>query len=697
MKSKVFPLIVISLSMIFSSCSVISKAFRRTAEIERPIYRTVFVAGRAPIEIDGDISDWRELGIPPEPLTEVVPSVTRREISGPEDLSAEFMACLDGDYLYVAVQVTDDRLIYGEDALPSIWLDDTVEIYFDGNLTRPPGMYSPNSGHVMISRYSDGGVVLEGRIGLMPQSPKPALLYEACGTACALREATGERPGYIVEIAIPRWIFGPDRTQDKFGFNVMVDDDDDGGDRDGKLSWSNDPENMSPRESNAFGVLSIERVLGERELGSLMAPEGRKPTVPEEFREGLHLIASGEGAKGRRLLERIFRAGEHDLVWKASAALMFCSLERDGLRDDAIPYMKELSRSDISGRARFWALSELAYLYEKRRDFRRAVRLRERILEESDGREISQAIDLGHDYMRFDLKKARTTLEDALESPYINPRIREKIIPVLSSVYVMDYNYDRARNLFEDAFRDPEINREKLLLAYGSTIFPEDNYGAAEAFRELIELKPRSRDAQRARLQLARCYEAMGDRDSALRALEEGFEVAKDDFGYLYRFATCLRDRYREFGKRERLRRFEERYSILFPAACERAIAGGGGRALSALRLLGDFYMRRGKYGLARKYLRKRLEMSPDDPVPYLSLGDAFIEKGLYRQAVEVFRDFLKIAPESAYAPQVLLKLSDAYRGAGDPSGAKSALEELVERYPGSPEAGIARSELEGM
>ncbi len=511
MKSRVFPLFVIFLAIALSSCTTIRKISGKAAiETDRATYGTVFIAGRAPIEIDGDISEWEKLGIPAESITEIIPSATRKGISVPEDLSAEFMACLDSDYLYVAVQVADDSLVCGEDVLSSMWADDVVEIYFDGDLTRPAGMYSANSGHVMISKYLDGELVLEGRIGSMPKGAKPDLFYEACGTVCALEETGGDRPGYIVEIAIPRWIFSPDVTQDRIGFNVIVGDDDDGGESDSKISWSRDPERMSPMESGVFGIVSIDRILGGRELGEAMTPRGKGPTVPEEFRRGVRLVADGRGAQGRDVLGRIFLVGERDLIWKASTDLIICSLEKDIYIDSAIYYAEELLESDISGRARLRALSELAYLYERKRDYQRAIRLREQILEESGGREISQMIDIGSDYMDFDPGKARMVLEDALESPYANHRIREKAITILSDVYVASYEYELAEALFEDAFGDPEINREKILLPYGNTLFRIGKHReAAEVYRHIIETRPLSSDARKARKWLTHCHRAM--------------------------------------------------------------------------------------------------------------------------------------------------------------------------------------------
>ena len=75
---------------------------------------------------------------------------------------------------------------------------------------------------------------------------------------------------------------------------------------------------------------------------------------------------------------------------------------------------------------------------------------------------------------------------------------------------ISSYEYELAEALFEDAFGDPEINREKILLPYGNTLFRIGKHReAAEIYRHIIKTRPLSSDARKARKWLADCHRAM--------------------------------------------------------------------------------------------------------------------------------------------------------------------------------------------
>lgn len=75
------------------------------------IYQTIYRQDRAPIIIDGDLSDWEELTSKLEKIEYINEDVYKKyEFKRPgneEDLSATFQCFADQFYLYVSVVVKD--------------------------------------------------------------------------------------------------------------------------------------------------------------------------------------------------------------------------------------------------------------------------------------------------------------------------------------------------------------------------------------------------------------------------------------------------------------------------------------------------------------------------------------------------------------------------------------------------------------
>jgi hypothetical protein len=81
-----------------------------------------------PLTMDGDLSDWMEER---SSVTEVV--FGRDEWSGGSDLSASYRIAWDAQTLYVAVEVTDDKLVQ-EATGRSLFKGDSVELLLDTEL-----------------------------------------------------------------------------------------------------------------------------------------------------------------------------------------------------------------------------------------------------------------------------------------------------------------------------------------------------------------------------------------------------------------------------------------------------------------------------------------------------------------------------------------------------------------------------------
>lgn len=132
------------------------------------------------------------------------------------DFSAYFKTLWDEENLYLLVAVTDDSKINDSDA---VWQDDAVEIYIDINNDKA-GSYGADDYQVTL-RWNDNTVHANNAIGTID--------FKILDTSS----------GYNLEVAFPWSSINASDMQsgDLLGFDVHVHDDDDGGDRDNKISW----------------------------------------------------------------------------------------------------------------------------------------------------------------------------------------------------------------------------------------------------------------------------------------------------------------------------------------------------------------------------------------------------------------------------------------------------------------------------
>ncbi|HIJ72506.1 MAG TPA: hypothetical protein HPP83_00245 [Candidatus Hydrogenedentes bacterium] len=80
-----------------------------------------------PIVVDGEFDDWDEL--PFEMVEPMQIRIAPEEWDGPEDLSFRFGVAYDDDYLYIAIETTDDVVTRVPDASP--WGQDGLEVRLD--------------------------------------------------------------------------------------------------------------------------------------------------------------------------------------------------------------------------------------------------------------------------------------------------------------------------------------------------------------------------------------------------------------------------------------------------------------------------------------------------------------------------------------------------------------------------------------
>jgi Carbohydrate family 9 binding domain-like len=150
------------------------------------------------------------------------------------DLSVRIRARYDANNLYVAVQVTDS-IIFTDSADPgsrngNTWMDDGVEVYVDGaNANDAAWAAGQLGGEYAITANNAYREMEAGNPG-----------YGETAAWYAMTTLTAV--GYDAEFRISMALLGNPKPGDIIGFNVAVNDDDDGGDRERQVSWCGVPQ-----------------------------------------------------------------------------------------------------------------------------------------------------------------------------------------------------------------------------------------------------------------------------------------------------------------------------------------------------------------------------------------------------------------------------------------------------------------------
>jgi hypothetical protein len=223
------------LSQVVSEAKAKARAERRQAEIPASIRRVT-----RPVVIDGRADDlWSEsreykignmIYLPP---------------SNDEDFSASYKAMWDEKNLYVLVDVTDDSLTNDSDS--EMWyFDDCVEFFIDADNSKSDS-YGDNDAQYHFDWDKNNPTMSQFQHGRLD------------GIEFAM--ITTEN-GYRTEIKFPWSTLGVEPSAGKkIGLDVHVNDDDDGGDRDSKLTWRGKEDNAWETPS-VFGTAELAGLIG---------------------------------------------------------------------------------------------------------------------------------------------------------------------------------------------------------------------------------------------------------------------------------------------------------------------------------------------------------------------------------------------------------------------------------------------------
>ena len=361
--------------LLLTFCLICAAPGRSTAV--SPVYTTVLVSTSQPVSVDGDLSDWTDVGAPVQSLTTWMRSGLSRgnpfgvgKFFGPQDLSANFRAFADQAYLYVAVDVTDDQIVFEREALDEFWWDDAVQIYLDGDLANPGESYDANDSLIEITRSPDGDLVLGGQVYQQGARVQVPYLWESVGVQAALREREG---GYTVEVRIPRDILGSNAfgKNTKIGLNVVVCDEDGEGRRENKLGWSEDVDSRGHITTKKIGHLLFGSEKPGPSSGAKDASGRLKAKVQEGDKGDLVVTLTGQSSLNRRIsfddfqnstleaAQRRFKQikteapGSKGEIW--SAAVVCVLAMREGQAREAMRALDAVNQADSTSYIANWS------------------------------------------------------------------------------------------------------------------------------------------------------------------------------------------------------------------------------------------------------------------------------------------------------------------------------------------------------
>ena len=228
------------------------------------------IEGNAPMSIDGDFADWDGFSVIPIPISQVNSLSQNGLPRNANDLTASFRCVSDDTALYIAVNVTDDILTFGEEPAGIPFLDDCVEMLF---YSSQPGL-SPLK--IWVSGDKNGGVRLEGREPM--ENKSYPFIWSKRGILAALKKNDA---GYHVEVMIPKSVLALAGwgSGEAVRMNMGVYDDDNGGTFESIIQWADIP---------ALGYNEI----GFDEILYTMVTNDASPVITQELE--IEISSSGQ-------------------------------------------------------------------------------------------------------------------------------------------------------------------------------------------------------------------------------------------------------------------------------------------------------------------------------------------------------------------------------------------------------------------
>jgi len=185
----------------------------------------------SPIVVDGEEDAvWQNIA------WHTLEHVIQGSVASPQDFSGRFKIAWDFDNFYLLIRILDDKKVRDSEAL---YQDDDLEVYFDADNSKN-SYYDDDDFRYRFS-YQDS-LVLEKAHGALSGVRYKVLL---------------QNDGYQAEIAFPwRTLRTEAQSEKVIGFEVQLNDDDNGGERDAKLAWWGSSD-VAYGDPSAFGQVKL--------------------------------------------------------------------------------------------------------------------------------------------------------------------------------------------------------------------------------------------------------------------------------------------------------------------------------------------------------------------------------------------------------------------------------------------------------
>lgn len=168
-------------------------------------------------------------------------TIIQGTIENPRDLTARWRANWDEDNLYIWIGVIDETHVSDS---KKTWADDSIEIYIDADASRGE-VYDEFNDYHLSFRLGDSKITIGGKT---PKEDIKAIKY-------SIRQNAS---GYQLDATIP-WatLRIIPKAEHVIGFDIQVNDDDNGNERDAKISW-NANSDTAWKSPQVFGELILE-------------------------------------------------------------------------------------------------------------------------------------------------------------------------------------------------------------------------------------------------------------------------------------------------------------------------------------------------------------------------------------------------------------------------------------------------------
>lgn len=209
------------------------------------------------IVIDGDLSDWANPAWTTVTKDNGVLDAGTRPLECDKDLTFSFAFAYNEKGLLVAVRVLDDKIFAdsakpGQDSAPA-WDDDACEFFIDGNYNRSTNSRANNGEDLKFG--GEFSIVANGAYTSDFSGCPHSFGKLWQGAVKQVKQPTDVEQGIVQYEYLLTWeAMGQTSRPEKIGFNISLQDDDDGGRRDSALYFTGNPKTPFIDESQ-FGTI----------------------------------------------------------------------------------------------------------------------------------------------------------------------------------------------------------------------------------------------------------------------------------------------------------------------------------------------------------------------------------------------------------------------------------------------------------